>query len=97
MKQQTWKAGLIVALVVAVASSAAFAAAAAPAPAKEPAAAGRSRQRTGESRRPGSARPHRVVVAGVLADVPRSDSVVAHGARSTSPVRSRPEHADPEQ
>lgn len=40
MKQQTWKAGLIVALAVAVASSAAFAAAAAPAPAKEPAAAG---------------------------------------------------------
>ena len=38
MKQQTWKAGLTVALVVAVASSAAFAAAAAPAPAKEPAA-----------------------------------------------------------
>lgn len=39
MKQQTWKAGLVAALVVAVASSAVFAAAAAPAPTKEPAKA----------------------------------------------------------
>jgi len=38
MKQQTWKAGLVVALVIAVAGSAAFAAAATPAPKKEPVA-----------------------------------------------------------
>ena len=41
MRQQTWKAGLVVATVIAIAGSAVFAAAAAPAPAKEiaPAAA----------------------------------------------------------
>jgi hypothetical protein len=38
MKQQAWKAGLVVAIVIAVAGSAVFAAAAAPAPTKEPTA-----------------------------------------------------------
>jgi hypothetical protein len=39
MRQQTWKAAAVMAMVLAVAGSAAFAAAAAPAPAKEPAPA----------------------------------------------------------
>jgi hypothetical protein len=39
MRQQTWKAGLVMATVIAIVGSAVFAAAAAPAPAKEPAPA----------------------------------------------------------
>ncbi|MCX5647087.1 MAG: alginate export family protein [Phycisphaerae bacterium] len=53
MKQQAWRAGLVVAIVIAVAGSAAFAAAAAPAPTKDPTApAAAAKEPTKESAAP---------------------------------------------